>query len=77
MRKLEEEHNRNSCWNKAYDFEFIFVLLARDPSAVVAVEAWIEDRISIGKNKPDDEKIQDARRWIEDVKAERENYGAT
>lgn len=67
MRKYEELENPNSCLNKADDGELLFVLLARDPAAIVAVRAWISERIRLGKNKPSDPKIVSAENWIDTV----------
>ena len=67
MIKLDELTNPNSCFNKAQDSEMLFVLLERDPAATAAVAAWINERIRLGKNKPDDPKILDAQRWIHTV----------
>lgn len=50
----------NGCMAKAGLNEMTFVLLARDKSAPVAIRAWIRDRIDTGKNKFDDEQIQEA-----------------
>ena len=73
MRKRDELADPNSCINKAREDEWTFVLLGRDPSAEVAVRSWIEHRILIGKNKPDDPKIVEAEQWITNVRAERRN----
>jgi hypothetical protein len=70
MRKREELTNPKSCMNRALDHEWTFVLLGRDLAAPVAVQAWIDERIRLGKNKPDDPQIVEARRWIETVIAE-------
>lgn len=67
MLKRDELTNPNSCINKARDDEWVFVLLQRDSAAPEAVRAWIEARIAMGKNKPDDPKILEAERWIEAV----------
>ncbi len=70
MRKCDELTTPNSCLNKARNTEWLFVLLGRDAAAPAAVNAWIEERIRLGKNKPDDEQIIEARRWIEMVEME-------
>jgi hypothetical protein len=70
MRKCDEIANPNSCLNKARADEWIFVLLGRDESAIVAVRAWIEHRVQSGKNKRDDVKIMSAENWIKEVEAE-------
>jgi hypothetical protein len=72
MRKIDEIALPDSCLNKADSDEWLFVLLGRDLAATVAVEAWIAERIRIGKNKPDEAKIREAKSWIANVLAERE-----
>jgi hypothetical protein len=57
--------------NKAKDDEWTFVLLGRDAAATVAVRAWIEERIRLGKNCRDDAQIVEAESWIAQVMAER------
>jgi len=49
-----------SCFNKARSDERLFVLLARDPAAPVAIRAWIAERLRLGKNVPGDEQIREA-----------------
>jgi len=49
-----------SCFNTAYDQEHLFVLLARDPAAPVAIRAWIAERLRLGRNQPGDEQIREA-----------------
>lgn len=60
MIKRDEIEDTNSCFNKATDGERLFVLLARDPAAPVAIRAWIAERIRLGKNAPGDEQIREA-----------------
>jgi hypothetical protein len=57
MIKSAERSNTNSCWNKAWDDELVFVLLERDESTPVAIRAWVADRLKRGKNKPNDPQI--------------------
>lgn len=64
MRKRDELSNPNSCMNRARDNEWTFVLLGRDKAAPVAVRAWIEERIRLGKNKREDMQIVEAEGWI-------------
>ncbi len=71
MRKVEELSNPTSCLNKAQDGEWLFVLLGRDVAAPLAVRAWIEARIRLGKNQRSDAQIVDAQRWIVQVLMER------
>jgi hypothetical protein len=49
-----------SCWNKAKDEELVFVLLGRDRASPVAIRAWCEERIRLGKNQPNDPQIVEA-----------------
>jgi hypothetical protein len=59
--KCEDEiMSSASCLNNAFSQEWIFVLLARDEAAPVATEAWIAERIRLGKNKPSDPQIVEA-----------------
>lgn len=60
MIKRDEIEDTESCLNKAHDGERLFVLLARDPAAPVAIRAWIAERIRLGKNAPGDEQIREA-----------------
>ena len=60
MIKRDEIEDVESCFNKANDGERLFVLLARDPAAPVAIRAWIAERIRLGKNAPGDEQIREA-----------------
>lgn len=64
MRKRDELADPKSCLNKAGDDEWIFVLLERDPAAPATVQNWIDERIRLGLNKPDDAKIHQAKQWI-------------
>jgi hypothetical protein len=60
MRKRDEVEYSESCLNRAVDDEYIFVLLARDPAAPVALRAWVAERIRLGKNVPEDAQIVEA-----------------
>lgn len=60
MTKLEELSNPDSCFNRARYPELIFVLLERDAAAPVAIRAWAEERVRLGKNKPEDRQIREA-----------------
>lgn len=60
MLKRDEIEDTGSCFNKAGDGERLFVLLARDPAAPVAIRAWIAERIRLGKNVAGDEQIREA-----------------
>jgi hypothetical protein len=60
MLKRDEIEDTTSCLNKAHDGERLFVLLARDLAAPVAIRAWITERIRLGKNSPGDEQIREA-----------------
>ncbi len=60
MLKKDEISDKNSCLNRASDFELVFVLLARDVAAPVAIRAWVDERIKQNKNKPTDPQIREA-----------------
>jgi hypothetical protein len=60
MMKYLEFHSPESCWNRADHNEIVFVLLARDAAAQMAIQAWCEERIRLGKNLPGDPQIVEA-----------------
>ena len=60
MLKRDELEDTTSCLNKARHDERLFILIARDPAAPVAIRAWIAERIRLGKNVPGDEQIREA-----------------
>lgn len=64
MRKRDELTDPTSCMSRARDDEWTFVLLGRDLASTVAVRAWIEERIRLGKNKRTDPQIIGAEHWI-------------
>ena len=70
MRKHEELTNPASCLNRAKDDEMLFVLLGRDLAATVAIRAWIEERVRLGKNTRVDRQITEAEVWIDIVQDE-------
>ena len=60
MIKRDEIEYSESCLNKARDSERLFVLLARDVAAPVAIRAWVAERIRLDKNKASDPQIVEA-----------------
>lgn len=60
MLKRLEATEPHSCWNNAGENEIVFVLLARDAAAPVAIKAWVEERLRLGKNKWGDPQITEA-----------------
>jgi len=60
MIKRDEIEYSESCLNKARDDERLFVLLARDPAAPVAIRAWVAERLRLGKNAPGDSQVVEA-----------------
>lgn len=60
MTKIETISDPNSCLNKAKDDEPVFILLGRDMDAPMTIEKWCDFRVQSGKNKFEDEQIQDA-----------------
>lgn len=60
MLRREELARNESCINRAYDHEMVFVLLARDRVAPWAVRAWCLLRVLTRKNRWADRQIQEA-----------------
>jgi hypothetical protein len=60
MIKINELARPDSCINRAKDHEMVFVLLGRDKAAPVAIRAWVNERIRLGKNELHDSQIQEA-----------------
>lgn len=60
MIKRDEMEYSESCLNKARSDERLFVVLARDPAAPIAIRAWVVERIRIGKNVSEDAQIVEA-----------------
>jgi hypothetical protein len=60
MIKHEERTHPQSCWNKADEDELLFVILERDAAAPIAIRAWVEARIKLGKNQRSDQQIVEA-----------------
>lgn len=77
MLKRDEIEDTESCLNKAGDDERLFVLLARDPAAPVAIRAWIAERLRLGKNGADDAQIIEARDCAARMDVERTEIEAT
>ena len=72
MLKANELSAPFSCINKARDDEMLFVLLARDSCAPVAIRAWVEARILAGLNKRDDLKIIEALQCADAMEIQRQ-----
>jgi hypothetical protein len=77
MLKRDEIEHTESCFNKAGDNERLFVMLARDPAAPVAIRAWIAERIRLGKNSPGDEQIREAHECANLMELERSEVEAS
>lgn len=60
MMKISERNNAYSCWNRALDYELVFILLERDPAAPAAIRAWAKARVNLGCNNGADAQIFDA-----------------
>jgi len=60
MIKRDEIECTDSCFNKARDNERLFILLARDPAAPVAIRAWVAERLRLDKNTATDPQIVEA-----------------
>lgn len=72
MKKHDELSHPNSCLSRAHDDEMVFVLLGRDVAAPVAIQAWVEERIRLGKNMPGDTQILEALACAESMIAEQQ-----
>lgn len=71
MRKRDELTNPASCLNRAGDDELTFVLLGRDAAARATIRFWVEQRILLGKNRPDDPQVVEALACAEGMERER------
>ena len=60
MKKKDELERSDSCLGKAKFNEMLFVLLARDEAAPATIEAWVRERIRLGKNTENDPQITEA-----------------
>jgi hypothetical protein len=58
------------CMAKAFPDEPTFVLLGRDKCAPLAIRAWIEARILMGKNTLNDAQISEAFELVRMMEAE-------
>jgi hypothetical protein len=84
MIKRDEIECTESCFNKARDNERLFVLIARDAAAPVAIRAWVAERLRLGKNTAADPQIVEAldcarlmeieRREVEDSRRQTEMH---
>lgn len=72
MKKVNEILSPASCFNKALAEEMLFVLLARDAAAPVAIRAWCSERIRIGENNCGDAQILEALACADAMEAQRE-----
>jgi hypothetical protein len=77
MLKRDEIDDQNSCFNKALDGERLFVMLARDQAAPAAIRAWVNERLRLGKNAPDDAQIMEALDCARLMEDEREELATT
>jgi hypothetical protein len=73
MKKKDELSDPNSCLNRAWGDEYIFVLLERDESAPKMIREWCAERIRLGKNKPEDEQITSALDMADEILKRRES----
>ncbi len=60
MNKAEHRRNANSCWSKARENEYLFILLGRDAAVPATIRYWASQRIALGKNTADDPQIHEA-----------------
>ena len=74
MRRIDEFTNPDSCFNKADNEEPVFVLLARDPSAPIAIRVWVALRIKDGKNQMGDTQTTEALKLADEMEFYRATY---
>lgn len=67
MIKANEVSNPNSCLNKAHEKELIFVIREADAAAADTIAFWIKRRMELGLNDEGDDKLYEAKKWIEQV----------
>ncbi len=72
MLKRDEMEYTGSCLNKAREDERLFVLLARDPAAPVAIRAWVKERLRLGKNTLNDTQVVEALDCADRMERERD-----
>ncbi len=70
MRKFDELDCPTSCLSRAKDEEMLFVLRSHDVAAPATVRAWIQERIRLGKNKPDDPELIEAEQCAQAMEQE-------
>lgn len=76
MLKRDEIELPNTCLNNARDDERLFVLLARDAAAPVAIRAWVAERLRLGKNVESDPQIREALECASLMEVERADAAA-
>lgn len=77
MMKRREMSEPGSCLSKARDMEILFVLLARDAAAPVAIRAWVQERLRLGKNSGSDPQILEALECARAMELQRVGYDFT
>lgn len=60
MKKRDELTNPNSCFNKAKDDDYIFVLIQKDITMADTIRQWVRLRVEAGKNQYIDAKVDEA-----------------
>lgn len=60
MKKFEERMHKDSCWNKAKDDQYVFVMIDHDLAMPDTIRDWAARRVKLGLNKWEDPKIQSA-----------------
>lgn len=72
MRKSDELTKPTSCMSRARNDEWTFVLLGRDAAAPATIRFWVNERLRIGKNSPDDPQIIEAIACADSMESERD-----
>lgn len=71
MRKKDEISDPNSCLNTAKTYDWIFVLIEKDIAAPATIRFWVQERIRLGKNQPNDDQLKSALRVATNMEIER------
>jgi hypothetical protein len=72
MKKSQELLRPDSCLSKADPEEMLFVLRSKDRAAPAAIRAWVRERVLLGLNNANDDKLIEALRCAATMTAERQ-----
>ena len=69
---IKDDEIKKGCIDKAFNWEMVFTLLARDPAAPFAIRCWIGERLRLGLNTPLDDQITEAIQCAEFMEEQRD-----